>query len=211
MEMLSTLNNNIISQTHHDLDTQGFAILDDVLPEQVALDINNLFIQCKNWENIDQVREDHYSHVFKFKSTHLPQEGEIYTAKFGKSFSLAETISPLFTEYFIPILNRLSPFNLTDYDVRCHKQSIGDHYRTHVDGYAGKLNLIYYVNKEWRWDWGGILSVLDDTSPNLNIPIFPKFNRVVLLNNKTFRSPHIVSSVEPFALSSRFSIVSFNK
>lgn len=209
--MPSTLSPRQINYSQEELNTKGYTVLDNVLPEDIALQLNEKFLQCNKWETLDQVREEHYSHVFKFDAPHLPKSGEVYTAKFGKSISLAKDIYPIFEKYFIPFLHQISPFKLTDFDVRCHRQSEGEHYRTHVDGYAGKINLIYYVNHEWKWDWGGILNVLSDVNPDLNKSIFPKFNRVVLLNNKTFRSPHLVSTVEPFALNSRFSIVSFNQ
>ena len=38
----------------------------------------------------------------------------------------------------------------------------GDYYRVHLDGWQGKLNTIYYLNTDWKWDWGGLLHVVKD-------------------------------------------------
>jgi Rps23 Pro-64 3,4-dihydroxylase Tpa1-like proline 4-hydroxylase len=191
----------------------GYCIIDDVLPLDLALSLHNTFYTTSEWETIDQVREKHYEHIFKTNSPFLPKEGESYSARFKRSKTLeqTETVNLIFNQYFTPILKEYSPFDVNIHDIRCYKLDTGDHYRTHIDDYAGEINLLYYVNKEWRWDWGGILNVYSDSDPDFNKPIFPKFNRVVLLNNQVFRAPHSVSSIEVFAKNPRYSIVSFNK
>lgn len=193
--------------------TNGYTIIDDVLPLDLALSINEAYKNNTQWEIMDQIRPDHYGHIFKSDNPNLPQEGEIYTAKFKRSDILrnSEIVNKAFEDYFVPMLKHLSPFPVDEFDIRCYKLDAGDHYRTHYDGYAGKINIIYYVNDTWRWDWGGVLNILSSNDPDYCYPIFPKFNRVVLLNNQSFSAPHFVSSVEKFAQNPRYSIVSFNK
>jgi len=201
------------SKNIDELNTRGFTYLDDVLPLDLANQLHELYAQEQEWNLLDQVREHHYSHVFKSPNPFLPQEGEAYSAKFNRSTSLEnnEIVKNTFNNYLVPIIKGISPFEMSEYDVRCYKLDSGDHYRTHIDDYAGTINMIYYVNKEWRWDWGGILNVLSHDDLEFCESVFPKFNRVVLLNNKVFRAPHFVSTVEKYALNPRYSIVSFNK
>jgi len=196
-----------------DLNSKGFSIVDDVLPLELAEKINEVYSQNKEWELIDQVRENHYNSILKSDNEFLPRPNEHYSAKFNRSKSLESTdlIKNTFNDHFVPLLKQVSPFEMNEFDVRCYKLDKGDHYRSHNDDYAGTVNFIYYVNKEWRWDWGGLLNVCSHEDQDYCQPIFPKFNRVVFLNNKVFKAPHFVSSVESFALNPRYSIVSFNK
>ena len=196
-----------------DLNTKGFSIVDDVLPLELASNINEIYSQNEEWELIDQIRENHYSTILKSDNDFLPRPNEHYSARFSRSRSLELTdlIKNIFNDHFVPLLKQVSPFEMNEFDVRCYKLDKGDHYRSHNDDYAGTVNFIYYVNKEWRWDWGGLLNVCSHEDQDYCQSIFPKFNRVVFLNNKVFKAPHFVSSVESFALNPRYSIVSFNK
>ena len=191
----------------------GYCIVDDFLDYETANQIYNIFESEKNWEVINQVRENHYNHVFKTESPFLPSAEEYYTAKFKRSCNLENEIliKQIFESKFVPFIRSVKDNNLEIFDMRCYKLDAGDHYRTHIDDYAGDFNLIYYVNKEWKWDWGGILNIFSDSEPEFINSIFPKFNRIVLINNKIFRSPHCVTSVESYSKNPRYSIVSFNK
>ena len=106
-------------------------------------------------------------------------------------------------------MNEITNNSLSDFDVRCYKLDSGDFYRTHIDSYAGTVGCVYYLNKSWCWDWGGILNIA--TEDDSLIPIFPKFNRLVVHDMKKFRFPHFISPVTNYAKNSRYTIVSFNK
>lgn len=193
-----------------EIQENGFTTVDNFLDENLSNYINQIFFENDDWMEINQIRDDHYSHVFKTDNPQLPRTDEKYSAKFSRSESLEKTIEKIYREHFASFLLNLDK-TFTDFNFRCYKLDVGDYYRIHTDDYTSKLNLIYYVNKRWCWDWGGILNICSNDDPEFNKQIFPKFNRVVLINNELFRSPHYVSPVNNFALSSRFSIVSFNK
>ena len=193
----------------------GFVIVDDFLPEEIANKLEVMYSDDNNeWEYLDQVRDQAYS-TGKYgksftKSPYFPREEETYTAKFWRSNKLESETENIFGEYFVPALKSISQLELSKFDRRCFKLDEGCHYRTHIDEWLGRMSCSYYINKDWIWDWGGILHICSGEDEDYCKPIFPKFNRLVLLNNKKFHSPHFISPVSEFALNSRFSIVIFS-
>ena len=196
-------------------DKEGYVVLDDFLPIEVANRLNEIYTTETDWEKIDQVRERHYSHVFKTSAECLPRETEHYFASFDRSKSIesSEEFNKIYDEVIKTKISKTLDINLTVFDTRCYRLNPGDLYRTHIDDYAGDVGLIYYVNKRWVWDWGGILHVCQDgeMADSSISSVLPKFNRAVLLNHRVFRFPHFISSVEKFALEPRYSIISFNR
>jgi Rps23 Pro-64 3,4-dihydroxylase Tpa1-like proline 4-hydroxylase len=134
-------------------------------------------------------------------------------AKFGRSRDLEKNdrLNEIYVDYFIPQLKIFSGDDLNAFDVRCYQLKQGDFYRTHIDDYAGSIGCVFYLNKRWIWDWGGLLHVTSyDGDADAVQTIFPKFNRIVFLDHKKFKFPHFVSVVSSFAKEPRYSIVSFN-
>ena len=196
-----------------DYDKKGYVIIDNFLPKEAA---DSLLAQYGEamWDEINQVR-DHYKHVFSTKNPLLPQANELYKAKFDRSQDLerSEIVQTIFHQHFVPALNDVTRTKLSEFDVRCYQLKPGQYYRTHIDDYAGEVGVIYYLNPAWCWDWGGILHVLgiDDQNPEKIDSIYPKFNRLILLNHKRFRFPHFISTVSEFALKPRYTLIAFCK
>ncbi len=184
-------------------------IIDDFLPIDVANYLEALYVKDNNWKLIDQVRETHYQHVFKNDFDYFPKEDEFYSARFNRSEQLEQDIYKIFEEYFKPSLISFSQKELSEFDTRCYKLEHGDFYRTHVDDYAGEVGCVYYLNKRWCWDWGGILHIGEKDDELTSI--FPKFNRMVIHDMKKFKFNHFISPVTNYAKNSRHTIVSFSK
>jgi Rps23 Pro-64 3,4-dihydroxylase Tpa1-like proline 4-hydroxylase len=186
---------------------EGMTILEEALPLHIAEAARAEFLAAQ-YERIDQVRERHYEHVFKTESPYLPKPGEHYLARFWRSRSLESGVFlPKFYGIHIkPLLDELSGVKSEKVDLRAYKMTDGDHQRVHVDEYAGPVGFIYYMSKDWKWDWGGLLMTAkgDEMTPSL-----PKFNRLIVLNHGKSRPPHCVTPVTPFAREPRYMLVGF--
>jgi len=198
-----------------DYKKNGFAIVDNFLPENIADKLESMYCSDSNqWDLNDQVRDQAYGDgkfgKHKTDNPYLPREDEEYSAKFWRSNNLESEIESIFDDHFKPALKTISQTELTDYDIRCYKLDKGDYYRSHMDDYAGVVGCIYYVNKEWIWDWGGILNIIPSSEVTEATSIFPKFNRAVFLSHGGFKFPHFVNVVADYAKKPRFSVVSFN-
>ena len=195
------------------LHTKGFTNIDDFLPINVAQDLIKIYSNNLEWKRQEQVRPDHYKHVFKFESDLLPSEDEEYRAKFWRwdYEKGSKEIDSMYREHFKPSIESYTKKQILDYEISCMKMEKGDYYRVHLDGWQGKLNTIYYLNTDWKWDWGGLLHVVKDNDESISETIMPKFNRMVILNNEKFRSPHFVTTVNEYSLESRSTLCSWIK
>ena len=83
--------------------------------------------------------------------------------------------------------------------------------RLHFDDYAGAYAITLNLNKTWKWDWGGILSVAGGNSGEELYSILPNWNSMNIVYSGKNSSPHFVTPVQPFAKSSRYSMTIFVK
>lgn len=189
----------------------GYAVLDEFVPEQVALSLMERWDACTNWDLVDQVRPDHYKHVFATTNPYLPRPGEVYMARFDRARELEESdlVKSTFAEHFLPRLSEATGKKLTQFDARCYRLQPGHFFRSHIDAYAADVGIVYYINREWSLDWGGLLHIASNEDLDFLDTIVPRFNRLVLLHHGKFRFPHIVSAVSEFALKPRYTIVAF--
>jgi len=191
----------------------GYVVIDNFLPEDIAKKINEIFSSesKSNWELVEQIRSGHYGHVFKTTNPLLPSENESYSATFSRSESIENSsdFKNIVNSIFQEKVDKLFNDNAFELDARAIQLTKGGHYRSHCDTYAGEINVLYYVNQNWVWDWGGILNICSESDEEYCKSIFPKYNRAVFLNNKKFNTPHFVSQVAEYALEPRFTILIF--
>ena len=195
------------------LDTKGFAIIDDFLPLDVTEKLIKIYNENVEWKRQEQTREGHYKHVFKFKSDLLPGEDEEYKAKFWRwdYEKGAPDIEAIYKEHFKPSIEKHLNTEIIEYEISCMKMDKGDYYRAHLDGWQGKLNTIYYLKEDWKWDWGGLLHIVEDSDSSDVETIMPKFNRMVILNNEKFRAPHFVTTINEYSKECRSTLCSWIK
>lgn len=74
----------------------------------------------------------------------------------------------------------------------------GCFFRSHTDSYAGELGYTLFFSRRWRWDYGGILSFVDEK--DVVTSIFPHHGRL-LLRNEANSPHHFVSTVNSWAKS----------
>jgi len=201
-----------LEQIRQVYDTLGYVIVDDFLPSPAAQSLHQTY-EKSEWKLIDQKRPDHYKHVFETANDRLPRGDEPYLARFDRSGPMeqSEDFQALFRSHFILNLKEISRKELTQFDSRCYRLNPGHFYRAHIDDYAGEVGIVYYLNERWCWDWGGLLTIIAGEDPDVCDVIFPKFNRLVVLNHRRFRFPHFISPVTEYAKVPRYTIVSFCK
>jgi len=94
---------------------------------------------------------------------------------------------------------------ITFADCQLTRYRSGHFLTRHDDGIEGKNRSAAFVlnlTQDWRADYGGILSLLDECG-DVRVGLAPAFNRLTLFK---VPQPHLVSVVSPFARGSRLAI-----
>ena len=183
----------------------------NVFPEEVCEEIEKKFRENNNWKLKDQERKEHYSHVFKNDSKYLPEEHEFYLARFWENEELAndDLIKSSVNNYVKDKIIKIYNKKISKIDIRPHKFKIGDYFRVHFDAYAGSIAVNISLNKNWKWDWGGILCVAHGENNKNLVGLIPKWNTMNILDNFIDRSPHFVTPIQNFAKDERLTMTFF--
>ena len=187
----------------------------NVFPKNVIEKIYFKFreLNASSWELIRQKKPSYYGTVFKNNTHFLPNKNETYVAKFYRSDKLKKNpyIVDSIEKFVLPLMKKNLKFNIKKYDIRCHKYTKDSLARIHFDDYAGSYALTLNLNKTWKWDWGGILSIPYSNNNEKLHSILPIWNSLSLIYSGKNNSPHFVTPVQKFAKSSRYSITIFVK
>lgn len=188
----------------------GFTVIGNAVDEKIANEARELFLSA-DWNVVDQFRPNHFSHVFKTDDPLLPREDEPYIAKFSRSQTLEKNdrLNQIIREYIQPILKTVSEKTIADFDIRALKMETGDLMRVHIDDYVGDVGFIWYLCRQWIWDWGGILTCA--VSEGKAESAIPQFNQLVVINHSQRRVPHWVTPIADYAKEARLTVVGFTK
>jgi len=182
--------------------------IQNAVPDDVANNIRNEFLTTE-YDKIIQERKYQFAKAFPNAQDTIPSIDEVYHSEFYRSNFLdrSETIKNCFEEYIKPAIEQAMGKPVTGSDIRCYKMTEGGHFRLHKDAYTADIGFIWYLSKNWKWDWGGLLVMVnEDETATVAIP---KFNQLVVMDHKYSQIPHTVTQVSRFALEPRLMMVGF--
>jgi len=142
---------------------------------------------------VSQERHGHYGHVFKSEDPNLPDATESYAAQFQLSENRegSKTFNEQFENEVVPYLKNTLPSlrfflkpNIMRVDRNCY-------FRAHNDSYAGQVGYTFFFSSGWKWDYGGLLTFVNEEGA---CPIFPE-NNLFLIRNEQAKPQHFVSPV----------------
>ncbi len=196
--------------------SEGYCVIDDFLDHELANKLLKTFKSINKWHRIDQIRS-HYEKEgpFEMKSIFFPGHHEKYYLKGwrAKDFELEKNWKSYFNNEFVKKIEKLFNKNVLCDTTYVLKYSKNDFSRIHIDDLRGDVNrvdisILYYSCDQWVWDWGGILMLGKSIESEDMVPILPRNNRLILLNNQ-MKLPHCVTPVAEYAKCDRFAIASF--
>lgn len=169
-----------------------------VMPLKEAEMLREMF--CKSdFSKVVQRVENKYD---DWKNEDLPEPGETYTAEFSRSVDLENSTAVwrFVNDWIVP---KLKDYQIKRIDLKAYRLDEGGHFRTHLDDTISKVSFVYYLSKNWKWDWGGLLLAVDDAAK----VVLPKYNSMVVMSG----IPHLVTRVEAHAKEPRYMLAGFCK
>lgn len=189
---------------------QPLRVIQDAVPLDIAMSARNEFKNA-DYDRITQERRGYYGREFTDDIPFVPDQGEVYRSEFHRSNYLESNavIRECYYSYIKPLVEETTGKQVADADLRCYKMIEGGHFRIHRDAYISDVGFIWYLTRNWKWDWGGILmSIGEDGKAD---PTIPQFNQLVIMNHRDGQVPHFVTPVTPWALEPRYMLVGFLK
>lgn len=168
----------------------GYFFLDDLLPKEIALQINEVFPKSEQMILKKSLREDKY-----------------IAAQMNLYHSLLEEVIYAFQDKrIVKIVGEICNINDPIPDENLYAGGISmmgkkQFLNPHLDNSHDKdrnlwrvLNLLYYVTPDWKEEYGGNLELWPNGLKNKQITIHSKFNRLVVMETHD-ESLHSVSPV----------------
>lgn len=172
-------------------------------------EINKLFKELERlkYKKIKQVRDKHFSHVFKYNNDKWPSSKEKWSSEFyvSTNHKNSKLIKKIFIKNIVPYIKKKSQKKIKYFLYpNVYKIKKGSFFRCHYDLFAGSFGFNLFVSKNWKWDYGGILHFLDN---DFNaIPYYPE-NNLFLLRNENKKLLHFVTEVPKFVKDSHYIIL----
>lgn len=184
--------------------------ISQAVPEIHANAARQMFLDAE-YDLVTQQKKDQFAIEFPKYIPNIPTIDEIYYAKFYRSISLEnnDVIKEIFQNYIQPQIEIYLKKSIKSLELRCYKMIEGCHFRMHKDSYKSDIGFIWYLSKDWKWDWGGLLlAVNEDNSASVALP---EFNKLIIMDHKAKQLPHCVTRITSFAKDPRITLVGFLK
>jgi len=170
----------------------------EFLPRAHVEEMISLYEAASDWERTDQSSpySSRYQGISEYR---MPASSEMYQASFDNSLKLQKNEK-------VCAAVRAIGHSTTH---RCYRMRSGQGFRIHRDDYfGGRYAYVLYLNRNWAWDWGGLLHVLVEEGKKCHV-VFPEFNLLARTDYSKHRVPHFVSPVAEWAKQPRYVLAVF--
>jgi SM-20-related protein len=177
----------LIAEVCSALASEGYTILDNVLPQQLAVALHDEVSQLEDEKFMDAGTGRNRHH-------HLDKQVRMDSISWLEPDTDANKAYLNLMETLRSGINRELFLGLFAYECHYAKYAPGAFYKTHLDAFGGKrnriLSTVYYLNAEWTSANQGELVLYAQDAKEIVATISPTFNRMVIFLSERF--PHEV-------------------